>query len=51
MLKKNLVVLTMLTTFVSASEMELVLEVGRDNTQLSATSQAKIDTTESSTDK
>ena len=51
MYKKSLVVLTMLTTFVAATEMELVLEVGRDNTQLSATSQAKIDTTESSTDK
>jgi hypothetical protein len=31
--------------------MELVLEVGRDNTELSAVSQAKIDTTESDTDK
>ena len=51
MLKKNLVVLTMLTSFVTASEMELVLEVGRDNTDLSAQSQAKIDTTESATDK
>ena len=50
MLKKSLVVLTMLTTFV-ASEMELVLEVGRDNTELSAQSQAKIDATESATDK
>jgi hypothetical protein len=47
MLKKSLVVLTMLTTFVAASEMELVLEVGRDNTELSAQSQAKIDATES----
>ena len=51
MLKKSLVVLTMLTTFVAASEMELVLEVGRDNTELSAQSQAKIDATESDTDK
>ena len=51
MLKKSLVVLTMLTTFVAASEMELVLEVGRDNTELSAQSQAKIDATESATDK
>ena len=51
MLNKSLVVLTMLTTFVTASEMELVLEVGRDNTELSAQSQAKIDATESATDK
>ena len=51
MLKKSLVVLTMLTTFVAATEMELVLEVGRDNTELSAQSQAKIDATESATDK
>ena len=51
MLKKSLVVLTMLTTFVAASEMELVLEVGRDNTEQSAQSQAKIDATESATDK
>ena len=51
MLKKNLVVLTMLTTFVSASEMELVLEVGRDNQQLSAKSQSLIDSTERQTDK
>ena len=48
---KSLVVLAMLTTFVTASEMELVLEVGRDNTDLSAKSQAKIDSTESATDK
>ena len=51
MLKKSLVVLTMLTTFVAASEMEQVLEVGRDNTELSAQSQTKIDATESETDK
>ena len=51
MLKKSLVVLTMLTTFVAATEMELVLEVGRDNTELSAQSQSKIDATESATDK
>ena len=51
MLKKSLVALTMLSTFVMASEMELVLEVGRDNTELSAKSQAKIDATESDTDK
>ena len=48
---KSLVVLAMLTTFVTASEMELVLEVGRDNSDLSAKSQAKIDSTESATDK
>ena len=51
MLKKSLVALTMLSSFVMASEMELVLEVGRDNTELSAKSQAKIDATESDTDK
>ena len=51
MLKISLVVLTMLTTFVAASEMEQVLEVGRDNTELSAQSQTKIDATESETDK
>ena len=51
MLNKSLVVLTMLTTFVAATEMELVLEVGRDNTELSAQSQSKIDATESATDK
>ena len=51
MLKISLVVLTMLTTFVAASEMEQVLEVGRDNTELSAQSQSKIDATESATDK
>ena len=51
MLNKSLVVLTMLSTFIVASEMELVLEVGRENTELSAKSQAKIDATESDTDK
>ncbi len=51
MLNKSLVALTMLSTFLVASEMELVLEVGRDNTELSAKSQAKIDATESDTDK
>ena len=50
MLNKSLVALTMLSTFLVASEMELVLEVGRDNTELSAKSQAKIDATESDTD-
>tara|TARA_Y100000816_G_C26098990_1_gene582109 strand:- start:1337 stop:2086 length:750 start_codon:yes stop_codon:yes gene_type:complete len=51
MLNKSLVALTMLSSFLVASEMELVLEVGRDNTELSAKSQAKIDATESDTDK
>ena len=51
MLKKHIVFLTMLTTVVAASEMELVLEVGRDNTELSAQSQAKIDATDSATEK
>jgi hypothetical protein len=48
---KSLLALTMLTTFVAASEMEQVLEVGRDNTELSAQSQDKIDQTDSATDK
>ena len=51
MLNKSLLALTLLTTFVAASEMEQVLEVGRDNTDLSAQSQDKIDQTESATDK
>ena len=51
MLKKHIVFLTMLTTFVAATEMEQVLEVGRDNTELSAQSQAKIDATDSATEK
>ena len=51
MINKSLVALTLLSSFVMASEMELVLEVGRDNTELSAKSQAKIDATESDTDK
>jgi hypothetical protein len=51
MFNKKLLVLTLLTTFVAASEMEPVLEVGRNNTELSATSQAKIDSTESATNK
>ena len=36
MLNKSLLTLAMLTTFVAASEMEAILEVGRDNTELSA---------------
>jgi hypothetical protein len=51
MFNKKLLVLAMLTTFVAASEMEPVLEVGRDNTELSATSQQKIDSTDQATDK
>ena len=51
MLKKHIVFLTMLTTFVAATEMEQVLEVGRDNTELSAQSQSKIDATDSATEK
>jgi len=51
MLNKYVVALAMLTTFVAASDMEQVLEVGRDNTGLSAASQSKIDSTETATDK
>ena len=53
MLNKSLLTLAMLTTFLTASEseMEAILEVGRDNTELSAQSQGKIDATDSATDK
>ena len=53
MLNKSLLTLAMLTSFVAASEseMEAILEVGRDNTELSAQSQGKIDATDSATDK
>ena len=51
MLNKSLLTLAMLTTFVAASEMEAILEVGRDNTELSAQSQGKIDATDTATDK
>ena len=51
MSNKSLLTLVMLTTFVAASEMEPVLDVGRDNTDLSAKSQSKIDATDSATDK
>ena len=51
MLNKSLLTLAMLTSFVAASEMEAILEVGRDNTELSAQSQSKIDATDSATDK
>ena len=39
------------TSILSASEMELVLEVGRENSSQSAVSQEKIDSTEKQTDK
>ena len=39
------------TSFLSASEMESVLEVGRENSRQSAVSQEKIDSTEKQTDK
>ena len=39
------------TSFLSASEMESVLEVGRENSSQSAVSQEKIDSTEKQTDK
>ena len=45
----HLLVLISITTL--ASDMESVLEVGRENQQLSATSQEKIDATERKTDK
>jgi len=53
MLNKSLLTLARLTSFVAASEseMEAILEVGRDNTELSAQSQGKIDATDSATDK
>ena len=52
MLNKSLLTLVvMLTSFIAASEMEAILEVGRDNTELSAQSQGKIDATDSATDK
>ena len=40
-----------MSNFVTASEMEMVLEVGRENQLLSASSQDKIDDTEKKTDK
>tara|TARA_B100000767_G_scaffold274708_1_gene308600 strand:- start:8 stop:757 length:750 start_codon:yes stop_codon:yes gene_type:complete len=52
--KLNLVhlsVLISMATFMTASDMESVLEVGRENQKLSATSQDKIDATEKKTDK
>ena len=55
-MKKNLnlvhlSVLISMATFMTASDMENVLEVGRENQKLSATSQEKIDATEKKTDK
>jgi hypothetical protein len=55
-MKKNLnlvhlSVLISMATFMTASDMESVLEVGRENQKLSATSQDKIDATEKKTDK
>ena len=39
------------TSFLSSSDMESVLEVGRENSSQSAVSQEKIDSTEKQTDK
>ena len=47
----RLCVLISMTSFVSSSDMESVLEVGRENQELSATSQDNIDATEKKTDK
>ena len=47
----KLVIAGIFCASLTASEMELVLDVGKDNTNLSAQSQAKIDSTESDTDK
>ena len=43
--------LVLVSVAITASDMESVLEVGRENQQLSATSQEKIDATERKTDK
>ena len=51
MLRYKLVIAGIFCASLTASEMELVLDVGKDNTNLSAQSQAKIDSTESDTDK
>ena len=51
MLRNKLVIAGIFCASLTASEMELVLDVGKDNTNLSAQSQAKIDSTESDTDK
>ena len=47
----HLCVLISMSSFVSSSDMESVLEVGRENQELSATSQDNIDATEKKTDK
>ena len=47
----HLCVLISMSSFVSSSDMESVLEVGRENQELSATSQDNIDVTEKKTDK
>ena len=46
MLRNKLVIAGIFCASLTASEMELVLDVGKDNTNLSAQSQAKIDSTE-----
>jgi hypothetical protein len=48
---KKYLLLTCLSFPLLASEMEAVLEVGRDNSELSAASQERIDATETATDK
>ena len=47
----HLCVLISMSGLVSSSDMESVLEVGRENQQLSAASQDSIDATEKKTDK
>ena len=47
----HLCALISMSSFVSSSDMESVLEVGRENQELSATSQDNIDATEKKTDK
>ena len=51
MFRNKLVIAGIFCASLTASEMELVLDVGKDNTNLSAQSQAQIDSTESDTDK
>jgi tellurite resistance protein len=48
---KKYLLLTCLSFPLLASEMEAVLEVGRDNSGLSAASQERIDATDTATDK
>ena len=47
----HLCVLISVSSFISSSDMESVLEVGRENQELSAASQDNIDATEKKTDK